>query len=95
MPAVHRRFAAALKAARLLDASAIAGHHRFLRPGFVHAAASRGLTVLAFTVNDAREAKRLMRMGVQGFFTNFPARLRAELANFRHGFASQEERGGA
>jgi glycerophosphoryl diester phosphodiesterase len=88
MPAVHRRFAAALKTARLLHAPAIAAHHRFLRPRFVHAADLRGLAVLAFTVNDGREAKRLIRMGVQGFFTNFPARLREELANFRRGAAS-------
>ncbi len=80
MPAVHRRFAPALRTARLLRAPAIAAHHGFLRPGFLRAAISRGHAVLAFTVNDAGEAKRLMRRGISGFFTNFPGRLREELA---------------
>jgi glycerophosphoryl diester phosphodiesterase len=79
MPAVHRRFAAALRVARLLRASAIAAHHRFLRTGFVRAAAARELPVLAFTVNDAGEARRLLRMGVAGFYTNSPERLRRQL----------------
>ena len=80
MPAVHRRFAGALVTARRLGSPAIAAHHGFLRPRFVRQAASLGYSVLAFTVNDAHEARRLMHLGVSGFFTNFPARLRADLA---------------
>jgi glycerophosphoryl diester phosphodiesterase len=79
MPAVHRRFAAALKTADSLRAPAIAAHHRFLRARFVREAASRNQAVLAFTVNEAREARKLLRFGVSGFFTNFPERLRNEL----------------
>lgn len=79
MPAVHRRFAAALKTARALGASAIAAHHRFIRGRFVREAASRHQAVLAFTVNEEHEARRLLGLGVSGFFTNFPGRLRKEL----------------
>ena len=35
--------------------------------------------VLAYTVNDADEARRLLKLGVSGLFTNAPGRLRAEL----------------
>lgn len=79
MPAVHRRFAAALKFAASIDAPAIAAHRGFLRPRFVRAAAARGIEVLAFTVNDPAEARRLLRLGISGFFTNSPGRLRREI----------------
>jgi glycerophosphoryl diester phosphodiesterase len=81
MPVVHRRFAAVLKTADSLEAPAIAAHHRFLRGRFVGEAASRNQAVLAFTVNEPREARRLLRLGVSGFFTNSPERLRNELGN--------------
>ena len=79
MPAVHRRFSGALRYAAAVGAPAIAAHHRFLRRRFVRAASARKLAVLAFTVNDVREARRLLRLGVSGFFTNFPGRLRTGL----------------
>jgi glycerophosphoryl diester phosphodiesterase len=45
---------------RQLNAARVAGAHR------------RRLRVLVYTVNDAAEARRLMKMGVDGVFTNFP-----------------------
>jgi glycerophosphoryl diester phosphodiesterase len=41
----------------------------------VAAAHAAGLRVRAWTVDDVRTARRLMRMGVDGLFTNDPARL--------------------
>jgi glycerophosphoryl diester phosphodiesterase len=38
-----------------------------------------GLRVHAWTVDDARAARRLIRAGVDGLFTNDPARLRQAL----------------
>ncbi len=79
MPAVHRRFAGSLRFAEAVGAPAVAAHHGFLRGRFVRAASARRLDVLAFTVNNASEARRLLHLGVSGFFTNFPAKLREEL----------------
>lgn len=38
------------------------------------------LPVLVYTVNDVRQARTLFAQGVAGVFTDFPGRLRAELA---------------
>jgi len=38
-----------------------------------------GLQVHSWTVDDPRQARTLIRMGIDGLFTNDPARLRAEL----------------
>ncbi len=80
MPAVHRRFAAAFTVAERLGAEAIAAHHRFLRGRVFREAARRKLSVFVFTVNDPREARRLLHLGAAGFYTNFPGRLRRELS---------------
>lgn len=52
--------------------------HRRLAPEVVASGAS-GRPVLAYTVNDAGEARRLLKLGVSGLFTDAPGRLRAEL----------------
>lgn len=52
--------------------------HRRLAPE-VLASESSGRPVLAYTVNDAAEAQRLLELGVAGLFTDAPGRLRAEL----------------
>ncbi|MGH9442057.1 MAG: glycerophosphodiester phosphodiesterase [Thermoanaerobaculia bacterium] len=79
MPAVHRKFGGAVRFAESANAPAVAAHHKFLRRRFLRAADAKNLAVLAFTVNDSAEALRLLRLGVSGFFTNFPRRLRAGL----------------
>jgi glycerophosphoryl diester phosphodiesterase len=54
------------------------GHDRVKRP-FVDAAAAAGRPVLVYTVDDPGIASAQVAMGVAGFFTNVPARLRAAL----------------
>jgi glycerophosphoryl diester phosphodiesterase len=68
-----------LDAAQELDAFSL--HcHRELAPTLVAASRRQGRPLLAYTVNDAREARRLLGLGVRGLFTDHPAELRRELA---------------
>jgi glycerophosphoryl diester phosphodiesterase len=45
----------------------------FIDAELVQDAHQRGLACYVYTVNDAREAKRLQQLGVDGIFTNYPA----------------------
>ncbi|OGX29063.1 MAG: hypothetical protein A3B78_03450 [Omnitrophica WOR_2 bacterium RIFCSPHIGHO2_02_FULL_67_20] len=49
--------------------------HTLVTPRRVAAAHAAGLRVHAWTVDEVRAARRLTRMGVDGIFTNDPARL--------------------
>lgn len=49
----------------------------FVDPRLVADAKARGLQVFVYTVNDAEEMLRLRAIGVDGLFTDFPARARA------------------
>ena len=49
--------------------------HTLVTPRRIAAAHAAGLRVHAWTVDEVRTARRLMRMGVDGVFTNDPARL--------------------
>jgi glycerophosphoryl diester phosphodiesterase len=49
--------------------------HTLVTARRVKAAHAAGLRVHAWTVDDARSARRLLRMGIDGIFTNDPARL--------------------
>jgi len=69
--------------ARGLDAFSI--HiHRLLaaslaRKGVFEEPGAKERPILAYTVNEAREARKLSRLGVSGFFTDFPGELRDQL----------------
>ena len=56
-------------------------HHGGVRPELVAAAHRAGLQVYAWTVDDAAEARRLQRAGVDGLITNRPGWLRRQLAS--------------
>jgi glycerophosphoryl diester phosphodiesterase len=80
--------AAALRAAmpggvRLLlalsSANAASLHHALVSPAVVRAARSRGALVLAWTVNDAAQIRRLAAAGVDAVVTDDPARAREVL----------------
>ena len=50
--------------------------HRLVSPRRIARAHAAGLRVHAWTVDEPRRARQLMRWGVDGIFTNDPARLR-------------------
>lgn len=73
-------------ASRLVPAAAALGawsvhcHRRLVTPELAARAAADGFPLLAFTVNEADEARALVAAGASGLFTDHPSRLRAELA---------------
>jgi glycerophosphoryl diester phosphodiesterase len=64
------------------DISAMSVHCRdtLVDARLVAAAAAGGRPVLVYVVNEAAAARRLFDLGVQGVFTDHPARLRRQLA---------------
>jgi glycerophosphoryl diester phosphodiesterase len=69
-----------LAAAKELEAFSL--HcHRELAPALVEGTRRQGRPLLAYTVNDPREARRLLGLGVRGLFSDHPARLRQEIAD--------------
>lgn len=72
----HRAPARSLRRARQLRCSAWHPHQRLVRPSLVRQAHGAGLRVHAWTVDRPTEAAKLLRMGVDGVFTNVPNRLR-------------------
>ncbi len=48
---------------------------RKVTPGLVEKAHAEGFQVFCYTVNNTDEMKRFLKMGVDGFFTNYPDRL--------------------
>jgi glycerophosphoryl diester phosphodiesterase len=67
-----------LAAADELNAWSVHCHRRLAAE--VLAGESAGRPVLAYTVNEAAQARGLLELGVSGLFTDAPGRLRAELA---------------
>lgn len=65
-------------------------HHRLLEEEDVAKANSRGLATFPYTANDPDELHRLIRCGVTGIITDYPARLRDLLARLQ-GEALQKE----
>ncbi len=72
----RRRPQQALRRALRLRCRAWHPHHRDVTASLVRRAHAGGLRVHAWTVDDARGARRLWRLGVDGIFTNDPGRLR-------------------
>jgi glycerophosphoryl diester phosphodiesterase len=63
--------------ARALAAEAINPSILVVKPALVDAAHAEGLAVYVFTVDAEDDMRRLLDLGVDGMFTNFPDRLRA------------------
>ncbi len=72
-----------VEAARGLDAFSVHIHRQLAASlggrGRLGEAGSGARPILVYTVNQGREARRLLRYGVSGFFTDRPAELRAEI----------------
>src|SRR5262245_15453670 len=66
----------ALERARKLGAEALNPWRGLATPGLVEAAHAEELAVYVYTVNRGQEMRRLLDLGVDGIFTDFPDRLR-------------------
>jgi len=74
---VSRRYPnGALSRAQALGAEALHPERQLVTPRLVEEAHAAGLAVFVFTVDDPADMERLLEMGVDGIFTNFPERLR-------------------
>jgi glycerophosphoryl diester phosphodiesterase len=69
-----------IERARRLGAEAINPWRGLVRRDLVEAAHEAGLAVYVFTVDEVAEMERMLALGVDGLFTNFPDRMRALLA---------------
>ncbi len=65
----------ALTLLRELDAVSCNVDAQLLQPKKIHVIKNAGYAVMAWTVNDAAEAKRLQNDGVDGFFSDYPLML--------------------
>jgi len=70
----------AVERACALGAEALNPEAPITTPALVEEAHAAGLAVYVFTVDQPAEMERLLDMGVDGLFTNHPARMRALLA---------------
>lgn len=68
-----------LERARRLCAEAINPWRGLVRRELVESAHAEGLAVYVYTVDEVGEMERLLALGVDGLFTNFPERMRALL----------------
>ena len=73
----RRRPGQALRKARALRCAALHPHVSLVEPSLVRRAHTAGLRVHVWTVDGLEDARRLIRMGVDGMVTNVPRRLRA------------------
>jgi glycerophosphoryl diester phosphodiesterase len=75
---ISRRFPhGAIERARALGAEALHPERALVTRALVEQAHAAGLAVYVFTVDDPADMAELLALGVDGLFTNFPARLRA------------------
>ncbi len=65
-----------LERALAVGAEALNPWRGMVTPELIAAAHAEGLAVYPFTVNEQDEMKRLLELGVDGMFTNYPNRLR-------------------
>ncbi len=68
-----------LRTAAELDAFSVHCHRRLGRRRLIRAAKKSGRPTLVYTVNEVNEARKLLRRGTAGLFTDFPGRLRRGL----------------
>jgi glycerophosphoryl diester phosphodiesterase len=72
--------AQAIRRAAELGCSSWHPHRTLIRPSLIKRAHAAGMRVHAWTVDRPQDAKRLVRMGVDGVFTNTPDRIRKVFA---------------
>ena len=72
----RHRAAASLRRAAAMGCAAWHPHASLVTPAIVRSAHQRGMRVHAWTVNRARQARRLLDADVDGVFTNWPDRIR-------------------
>lgn len=78
---VSRKFPqGAIARARALGAEALNPEDSLVTSALVREAHDAGLAVYVFTVNEEREMRRMLDLGVDGLFTNFPDRMRRVLS---------------
>jgi len=70
---------AAVRAAGLLDCEYFLPHFMILKPEWAKEAQSRGLKVIPWTVNQVKDALRLIDFGIDGFISDRPDYLKALL----------------
>jgi glycerophosphoryl diester phosphodiesterase len=70
----------AIERARALGAEALNPERCLANRELVESAHGAGLAVYVFTVDDPEEMHRLLDLGVDGLFTNYPGRMRTLLA---------------
>jgi glycerophosphoryl diester phosphodiesterase len=73
--------AALLSAGERLGAWGLHCHRRLASASLAAAAAAGGRPLLAYTVDDPEEARRLFALGLSGVFTDWPGRLLAALGS--------------
>ncbi|KUM54335.1 glycerophosphodiester phosphodiesterase [Rheinheimera sp. EpRS3] len=69
--------------AKQLQALSVNCDVSFINQAFVDDAKARGLKVYVYTVDQADDIARMQQYGVDGIFSNFPARSRQQLAEKR------------
>jgi glycerophosphoryl diester phosphodiesterase len=79
-PLAEREPAKLLAAGRELGAATLHCHRRLATRGLAGSARRAGRSLLAYTVNQPRAARRLFDVGVAGVFTDHPGALRRALA---------------
>jgi len=72
-----------IERAQAVGAEAINPSLLVATPELIEAAHAEGLAVYVYTVDAEPDMRRLLALGVDGLFTNFPARLRALLESLR------------
>jgi glycerophosphoryl diester phosphodiesterase len=83
---VSRRFPqGAIQRAQSVGAEALNPERSVVNRELVESAHREGLAVYVFTVDDERDMRRLLDMGVDGLFTNHPRRMLALLASRKDG----------
>lgn len=69
--------------AERLGAKIVSPGHQFVTKEYVDDAHARGMRVNVWTVDDPDEIHRMMRMGIDGIFTNVPDIARAAVQTYR------------
>ena len=80
-PLFHHKSADMLDKARTLNAFSLHLNMKITHQALVEAAHREGLKVYVYTVNTAKDITKMIQMGVDGVFTNYPDRVFSALAD--------------